>query len=150
MYLSKLFCTLFLLGFFSKMPGTLGSLVGLITGVIFIVHIPIIYFLVIFIFLFFISLYAINIYQKHEGVSDKQEIIIDEFLGQMLVLLFIDINLLNIIMAFALFRFFDIFKIFPVNYIDQNYSGCIGVMMDDILAAFQAILLLQCIKIFIL
>ena len=148
--MSKLFSTLFLLGFFTKMPGTLGSLVGLIIGVVLIEYIPIIYFLIIYIFLFFIALLAIRKYQKYEGVSDKQEIIIDEFLGQIFVLLFIDINLLNIIMAFVLFRFFDIIKIFPVNYIDKNYSGCIGVMMDDILAALQAVLILQCVKIFIL
>ena len=150
MYISKLFSTLFLLGFLTKMPGTLGSLVGLIIGVLLIENIPIIYFLIIYIFLFFIALLAISKYQKHVGVSDKQEIIIDEFLGQIFVLLFIDINLLNIIMAFVLFRFFDIIKIFPVDYIDKNYSGCFGVMMDDILAALQAVLILQCVKIFIL
>ena len=80
MYISKLFSTLFLLGFLTKMPGTLGSLAGLIIGVVLIEHIPIMYFLIIYIFLFFIALLTINKYQKHVGASDKQEIIIDEFL----------------------------------------------------------------------
>jgi len=146
---AKNYCTILGLGFVSKMPGTLGSLVGLlITGL----SLTLInyYFLMIFLFIIFIlSIIFIYVYQLKEGKSDKSEIIIDEFIGQSIVLLFFDVNFLNLLLAFILFRFFDIFKFFPVNYIDKKYSGPIGVIIDDILAAIQAIIVLYVIIYFI-
>ena len=45
--------------------------------------------------------------------------------------------LLNFTLSFALFRFFDITKIFPVSYFD-NLKGAFGVMSDDVVAAIMA------------
>ncbi|MBT3219297.1 MAG: phosphatidylglycerophosphatase A [Proteobacteria bacterium] len=41
---------------------------------------------------------------------------------------------------FVLFRFFDIVKPFPVGWIDKNVPGSFGVMVDDVVAGFQAAL----------
>ena len=51
---------------------------------------------------------------------------------------FININLFEIILSFLLFRFFDILKVYPTNIIDKKYSNFIGVILDDIIAGFQA------------
>ena len=135
----KNICTFFGLGNFSKMPGTLGSIVGLFLGILLLSLLPTPQVFFIFILLFVISLFSIKIYQKEVGKSDKSEIIIDEVLGQFLILLFIELKFLEISLAFLLFRFFDILKIFPANFIDKNYSDHYGVIFDDIIAAIQAL-----------
>ena len=64
----------------------------------------------------------INIYQtKVDKKEDKSEIIIDEFIGQQIPLFFIELTILNILFCFIFFRFFDILKIFPANYIDRKF-----------------------------
>ena len=76
----KNICTVFGLGNFTKMPGTLGSIAGAFLAFILLSFCPIHLIIVFFIFLLALSLYAIKIYQKQVGKSDKSEIIIDEVL----------------------------------------------------------------------
>ena len=80
------------------------------------------------------------------GKSDKSEIIIDEVLGQILVLMFIELEFMQLFWAFILFRFFDILKIFPANIVDKKYSGHYGVIFDDVIAAIQAIIVIFIFK----
>ena len=142
----KNICTVFGLGNYRKMPGTLGSIAGIFLGFILLYFFPIQLVIVFFIILLTVSLYAIKIYQKQVGKSDKSEIIIDEVLGQLLVLMFIELEFLQFFFAFILFRFFDILKIFPVNIIDKKYSDHYGVIFDDILAAIQAVIVIIIFK----
>ena len=142
----KNICTVFGLGNFTKMPGTLGSIAGAFLGFILLSFFHIQLVIIFFIFLLVISLYAIKIYQKKAGKSDKSEIIIDEVLGQFLVLIFIELDFLHFFCAFILFRFFDILKIFPANIIDKKYSNHYGVICDDIIAAIQALIVIFIFK----
>ena len=142
----KNICTVFGLGNFTRMPGTLGSIVGVFLGFILLYFFPIQLVIVFFLFLLALSLYAIKIYQKQIGKSDKSEIIIDEVLGQLLVLMFIELEFLQFFYAFILFRFFDILKIFPANIVDKKYSDHYGVIFDDIIAAIQALIVIFIFK----
>ena len=142
----KNICTLFGLGQVSRMPGTLGSIAGIFLGVFFLFFLPKQIIYIIFIVSLLISFYAIKVYQKDVGKSDRSEIIIDEVLGQFLVLIFLDLNFLNILFAFVLFRFFDILKIFPANIVDKNYSNHYGVVLDDIIAALQSLIVIFIFK----
>ena len=142
----KNICTVFGMGNFTKMPGTLGSIAGVFLGFILLYFFPIQLVLVFFIVLLGLSLYAIKIYQKEAGKTDKSEIIIDEVLGQLLVLMFIELEFLQFFCAFILFRFFDILKIFPANIIDKKYSDHYGVIFDDIIAAIQALIVIFIFK----
>ena len=142
----KNICTVFGLGNLTKIPGTLGSIAGVFLGFILLSFYPIQLVAVFFIFLLALSLYAIKIYQKQVGKSDKSEIIIDEVLGQILVLMFIELEFLQFFCAFLLFRFFDILKIFPANIIDKKYSNHYGVICDDIIAAIQALIVIFIFK----
>ena len=140
--LMKNICTLFGLGNISKMPGTLGSVVGVFIGIFLLHQFPIHIVYIIFIFLLLLSFYAIKKYQSIVGQNDRSEIIIDEVVGQILVITFIDLNFIEILIAFILFRFFDILKLFPANIIDRKYSGHYGVVFDDIIAGLQSILVI--------
>ena len=142
----KNICTVCGLGNFTKMPGTLGSIVGIFLGLLLLSFFSIKLVFIFFILLLAISFYAIKIYQKEVGKSDKSEIIIDEVLGQLLVLIFIRLEVLEVLLAFMLFRFFDILKIFPANIVDKKYSNHYGVIFDDIIAAIQALIVIFIFK----
>ena len=51
--------------------------------------------------------------------------------------------------AFLLFRLFDIWKPYPINYIDDNVKGSLGIMLDDIVAGIYAIIVMILILYFL-
>ena len=68
--------------------------------------------------------------------------IIDEVVGQSIPLVAIQssLDISIVIVAFLSFRFFDILKIYPINYV-ESLPGTFGVMLDDILAGFYALII---------
>jgi phosphatidylglycerophosphatase A len=109
--------------------------------------------------LFIAGTYFTSLYIKETGREDPKEVVIDEVVGQMFTILlsclassFVHNSSLSeklssdtidfifmFVLPFGLFRFFDIVKPWPINWIDKNIKGGIGVMLDDILAAIFAI-----------
>ena len=143
---SKNISTLFYLGFFSKMPGTLGSLAGLITGFLLIKYFSIIIFYFFFFIIFLTSFNVVRIYQKKVGETDKSEIIIDEYVGQLIPLIYFHHSYKDFLIAFLFFRIFDIIKIFPANIIDRKYSNYFGVIFDDVIAGIQTLILMLTLR----
>ena len=88
-----------------------------------------------------IGIWASDIYHKQTGKKDASEVIIDEVAGQWSVLLVTPLSLEGFFIAFALFRFFDILKPFPVNKA-ETIEGAIGVMADDIVAGGLAAMIM--------
>ena len=80
--------------------------------------------------------------------DDPSEIVIDEFIGQSLPLMFLDQNseLFEIFFVFICFRIFDIYKIYPVN-LGEKLNGSVGVIADDIIAGIYTIIFLMIYKI---
>ena len=76
------------------------------------------------------------------GVHDHSGIVWDEITAFLLVLTFTPAALLWQAFAFVLFRAFDILKPPPIDYIDKTVHGGMGVMLDDLIAAFYALLCL--------
>jgi phosphatidylglycerophosphatase A len=76
--------------------------------------------------------------------DDSSEIIIDEFTGQIIPLIFIPFSVLNILSAFVLFRIFDIWKPFPISKADNIKNGW-GIMLDDLIAGLVTLGLMQLI-----
>ena len=147
--LTNIFISLFYVGYVKKWPGTFGSLVSLV------VLFPVInnnifpkeMIVGIFILIFILSIFFINYYSKSTSTHDSGIIVIDEFLGIFFIYLFYDIifiynNLLTLLLIFLLFRFFDILKIFPANYIDKNIQNSLGVILDDIVASIYTVIII--------
>jgi phosphatidylglycerophosphatase A len=65
-------------------------------------------------------------------------VVIDEVVGQWIPLLIAGVNLWLYVPAFLLFRLFDIWKPWPISWLDKNVKGAFGVMIDDILAGIFA------------
>ena len=79
------------------------------------------------------------------GVHDHSSIVIDEVFAVWLTLLAVPSSWPWQVAAFAVFRFFDIVKIFPARWFDESprWRNGWGVMLDDAVAAVQSILLLR-------
>ena len=152
-----LFITFFKIGKIKFAPGTVASFITCLLFLLFVnlFNIVILLFCTLLIALY--SFIAINNSFDSFDSNDPQEIVIDEVVGQMLPLLSIPIyETLYIapkeyycIAAFILFRLFDIWKPFPINYIDINTEGALGIMLDDMLAGFYTIFILIIIFFFI-
>ena len=138
-------------------PGTIASLMTCLLFLLLINIFNIITIFLITLIIFFYYFVAINNSFDEFETDDPQEIVIDEVIGQMLPLLAIPIyetlyplpTMYYCVSAFLSFRLFDVWKPFPINYVDDNISGSLGIMLDDILAAIYSILLLCIIFFFI-
>ena len=138
-------------------PGTLSSLITcfLFLLLISIFNITVIFFITLIIF--FYSFTAINNSFNEFKSGDPQEIVIDEVVGQLLTLLAIPIYetlyplpiIFYCVSAFLLFRLFDIWKPYPINYLDNNIKGSLGSMLDDIIASIYSIIVLSVIFFFL-
>ena len=136
----------FALGFGSglapKAPGTFGTLIGfplfwLIFNYSFSTQ------LIIIAVLFIFGVYVCDKTGKDLGVSDHGAMVWDEIVAIMLVLAFAPNTWLGWLVAFLLFRLFDIWKPYPICYFDAKLKNGFGVMFDDLLAAIYAILVLK-------
>ncbi|WCR58130.1 MAG: Phosphatidylglycerophosphatase A [Wolbachia endosymbiont of Ctenocephalides felis wCfeJ] len=146
-FFHKLISTWWLSGTARKMPGTVGSLASY--PIVPIVLNNRILGAVIILFLFLVGLWSIGNYIKHYRTShDPKEVVIDEVVGQLLtiflvsVLLNLEMNSSLLMLCFFSFRFFDIIKTWLINLIDRNIKGPLGVMLDDIIAAILAYVLI--------
>lgn len=130
------------------MPGTFGTLVG----------IPICFLLsflntpsgVPFFALFAIALTLFAVWIAEEAVNilkvkDPGCIVIDEIAGFTVTMIGVGFSLTSVVLAFLIFRFFDILKPFPVKFLEEKIPGGAGVVLDDIAAGIMANIVLRII-----
>ena len=72
------------------------------------------------------------------GVHDHAGIVWDEFVGFWITMAFLPISPVSLMLGFCLFRLFDIWKPWPISWLDKNMSGGLGIMIDDIVAGLTA------------
>ncbi len=122
-------------------PGTLGSLVTL----------PLCYLAmslgITWHLLFLGIICAIGTWAAHQtaihlGDKDPKEVVVDEMAGMMLTMVHAPKGWTWLLTGFLAFRLFDIWKPWPVNWIDRNVPGGLGIMADDLAAGIYAWLLL--------
>jgi phosphatidylglycerophosphatase A len=92
--------------------------------------------------LFVAGVFAADVTARDLGVADHGAIVIDEIVAFLVVLFFTPRTWLAQAGAFALFRLFDIVKPPPIREVDARMKGGFGVMLDDLLAAAYALLVL--------
>jgi len=116
--------TVGMIGSYSRMPGTLGSMVACVT-LIAMHRIPA--WLIVLVAL--IGTYAADRYAKVSGKKDPSEVVIDEVVGYWIACWGFDLSFA--IGGLFLFRIVDITKPFPIRHIEKLPGG-IGIMADDI------------------
>ncbi len=76
------------------------------------------------------------------GVHDHGGIVWDEICGMYITLLLAPPTLFGYALGFGLFRLFDILKPWPIRDLDHRLGGGLGIMLDDLVAALYALILL--------
>ena len=144
MTLQKLFLTFGGVGLSPKAPGTMGTLASLPVGLFVLYTFGMETLFMLTLAVTVMGVFEINKYEKVTKEHDQQHIVIDEAAGMWLALM-ISVSTavtmpypyaeaLAIILSFAAFRLFDIWKPSTIGWIDRELKGGLGVMFDDILA----------------
>ena len=129
-------------GYLPKAPGTWGSLVGLL--LFFLLHtLSLEVYLAVVAGLFVIGTFAAGEAEKIMDHQDPGLVVIDEIVGMLITMIAVPATPLFMILGFTLFRIFDIWKPFPVGFVDQRFHGGLGIMLDDVVAGIYSLLILQ-------
>ena len=132
--------TFFYLGKLPFAPGTWGSLgallLWLLLPVTFSVHLSVI--LILFVF----GVYSSDKMAKYMDDHDPSEVVIDEAVGMGISLFMLPHSFGLYLLAFVLFRIFDIFKPSFIYQI-QDLPGGWGIMVDDVLAGLFTLALVN-------
>ena len=142
--LSDIIASVFYIGYFPIAPGTLGSMAAVFLIFSISCFVPN-YSLVVSgigtLSTFFIGAWAAKEVTTNHNVKDPGYIVIDEWSGMFISFLFVPITLSSCVLAFILFRFFDIVKIWPASYFDKQ-SNHWAIMLDDIVAGLYTAFIL--------
>jgi len=133
-------------GLVPRGPGTAGTLVAFPFYWYLAPRLNDAFFILVLIWAFAIGVWVCDKTGKALGVADYGGIVWDEIVAFLLVLFFTPTGLVWQLLAFSLFRFFDIVKPQPIRHFDTHWHGGLGVMFDDILAAGYTLLCLAVIK----
>jgi phosphatidylglycerophosphatase A len=130
--LLKNIATLGFIGYLPVAPGTFGTLAALLFFALLKPTIPVHVLLIILVTA--LGIIASSRAEKILNEKDSSHIVIDEFAGYALALLFLPHTLFYLVLSFLLFRLFDILKPPPLRRIERTFPGGYGVMADDLVA----------------
>lgn len=126
-------------------PGTMGTVLA-IPLAYFMAKKGHIFYLEVTVLAIFASIALCSYYELKSQSHDNQQIVIDEVVGYLVAFFWLPLSWRFFAAAFVLFRFFDILKPFPINYIDRNVKGGLGVVLDDLAAGLAANMILQALS----
>ena len=129
-------------GLAPKAPGTAGTLVALLIW-FFLADLSLEIYMVIVAIAAIFGIYLCGRAAKDLGTHDHPGIVWDEFVGFWIAMIGLPVTWSSIIAGFFLFRIFDILKPWPIGWIDKNFHGGLGIMLDDVVAGLLACLLTQ-------
>jgi phosphatidylglycerophosphatase A len=134
-------------GYVPFVPGTVGSIVGVMLGLLLI---PVwnrspAAFLMLFTVVFTAACRIAGAAEKLAGEHDSSTIVIDEIFGMIAAMFLIPAGWLWLLTAFALFRILDVVKPWPASFFDRMHGGA-GVMLDDLISGIYANLVLQLVR----
>jgi phosphatidylglycerophosphatase A len=134
----RIVATVFGLGYARMAPGTVASIAALPVAWLVADFGSRFWLLVLAILTAAFGAWACELYSRSKTDPDPSECVIDEVAGQFLVCAFAPTHLLAYLVAFILFRVFDITKMWPINEVERRVPGGLGIMADDIVAALFA------------
>jgi phosphatidylglycerophosphatase A len=125
-------------GLLPKAPGTYGTLAA-IPLYLLLAPTSMNFYLVVVILMSVSGIYICGKAAEDAGVHDHGAIVWDEIVGFLITMFLVPLSWQSVVVGFVLFRIFDIFKPWPISFIDKNVHGGLGIMVDDILAGLAAL-----------
>jgi phosphatidylglycerophosphatase A len=132
--------TVFGIGYAPVAPGTFGSAAGLLLW--WLLPASATTHAVVIAVLFVAGSWSGNIAERHFGRTDPGHVVVDEVMGMLITLFLNPVGWAGAILAFFMFRVFDVVKPYPSDRLERLHGG-IGVMADDGMAAVYANLALR-------
>ena len=129
------------LGLAPKAPGTVGTLLGVVFAWL-VLDLDLMVQIGIGVAMFIVGIWICGDSSKRIGQHDPGGIVWDEIAAMYLTLLVAPTTITAWILAFVLFRVFDIVKPWPIRDLDHRMGGGLGIMLDDLVAALYAAILL--------
>lgn len=130
--------------------GTFGSLAALLPWLL-LRELPLWIYLIVLLLGFAVGVWACDVAGRALGVDDHRSLVWDEFIGQWIALIPLllpswlpagGLKWWMLALGFALFRLFDVWKPWPIRWLDRRVKGGMGVMVDDVIAGvFAAVVL---------
>ena len=122
-------------GLFPKAPGTAGTLLALAIYWALVWLIPPLAIAMLAVPLFFLGIWACGVTGRDLGVEDHGSMVWDEVVAFLPLAAMMHASIWMQLVAFGIFRGFDILKPPPIRYFEKNLRGGLGVMFDDLIAA---------------
>jgi phosphatidylglycerophosphatase A len=124
-------------GLAPRAPGTAGTLVALPIAWLMLAW-PLGVRIAVVAALFAIGIYVCGESAKRLATHDHPAVVFDEIVGLLATVLVLSGDPVWLLPAFLLFRFFDIWKPWPIRELDHRLGGGLGIMLDDAMAAVYA------------
>ncbi|MDR5609423.1 MULTISPECIES: phosphatidylglycerophosphatase A [unclassified Arsenophonus] len=123
-------------------PGTMGSLAAIPFWLLMYWLLPVWLCWFIILFGFVVGIVICQRTSDDMQAHDHGSIVWDEFIGMWMTLMVIPlVSWQWVLIAFVLFRFFDMLKPWPIGWFDRQVGGGLGIMLDDIIAAIFAMVI---------
>lgn len=119
-------------------PGTFGTLAAIPFWFL-LNYLSLPFYLIALVVIFIFGTIVSTKVSEELNVHDHGGIVIDEFVGFFITMILIPASVINIVIGFLLFRFFDVLKPWPIRYFDKNTKGGFGIMIDDVIAGLFAL-----------
>ena len=129
-------------GLSPKAPGTLGTVAAIPIYLLLVWSGPLAYGLFLAVALV-AGAYICGYTARRLGVDDPSPVVWDEVVGYLITMLGAPFGVLWMLAGFLLFRLFDIWKPWPIRWLDRNVKGGLGIMLDDVAAAVFACVILN-------
>lgn len=123
-------------------PGTFGTLIA-IPFYLALQSLPFVAYLTIVAAIALASMWICQRVSTEIGVEDHQGMCLDEIVGYLVTMIHAPHGFGWIALGFALFRLFDIWKPWPIGFIDEKLTGGVGMILDDVLAGIYSLMILQ-------
>lgn len=123
-------------------PGTWGTLAAIPVYLLLAGFSPLLY-LFFTLIAFLLGVWVSNKVSAQLGVHDYSGIVWDEVVGYLITMTMVPLSLSWMLIGFLLFRLFDIWKPQPIRWVDKQVEGGLGIMLDDVIAAIPAWLIMQ-------
>ena len=141
-------------GLAPRAPGTVGTLIAFPLYWLLTPYLTIKTYLIMLVWAFGIGVLVCEKTGRTLGEADYGGIVWDEIVAFLLVMFFTPMAgsfstptaIFWNVLAFSLFRFFDIVKPPPIRHFDIHWHGGMGVMFDDIVAAGYTVLCLAIVE----
>ncbi len=119
-------------GFVPVAPGTAGSAVGLFIYVVLRVIDSAVAEAVMIALAFLLGIWSAEIVERQLG-KDPGPVVIDEVLGMLVTLAFLNVTPVGGLVGFLAFRIYDVLKPYPAARLEHLHGGP-GIMLDDLVA----------------